>query len=229
MAYTKRIVCLANSLKTGGLCIAGREVTDFSYGAWIRPVSVRPHEELTYLEYRYPDGSSARLLDILDVPLLRPSPDGHQRENHLIDPNGKWTKHGELPFDKLRQLAESPRSLWSNADHTASGLINCVSREEAALYGESLYLIEVAELAVCVTQGQHGNKSFYGVFTLNGMVYKLSVTDPAIRERLDSYRLGKYRLPEYRNAILCVSLTKPYEGDGRCHKLIAAVLTPPAP
>jgi len=33
MAYVKRIVCLANSVKTGGTCIAGRELLpDGQYG-----------------------------------------------------------------------------------------------------------------------------------------------------------------------------------------------------
>lgn len=226
MGYTKRIVCLANSFKTGGLCVAGRELTEAGYGPWIRPVSARLHEELTYLEYRYADGSSAQLLDIVDVPLLRPSPDGHQTENHLIDPKRGWVKRGELPFDQLRNLLEYPASLWTNSEHTSSGLMNCLSREEAASHKGSLYLVEGRNLAVWVTQGQYG-KSFYGVFQMGGTVYKLSVTDPLERDRLESFRFGKYRLPEHRDAILCVSLTKPYEGDGRCHKLIASVIARP--
>ena len=225
MGYVKRLVCLANSYKTGGLCIAGREITTGGYGAWIRPVSSRPHEELTYFEYRYSDGSSPRLLDIVEVNLLRPQPDGHQSENHLIDPTQGWVKRGELPFEELRTLLDDPSSLWTNSDRTASGVLNCVSCEEAACFAASLYLVGVPQFAVWVCPGQRGNRSFYGTFQLHGHQYKLSVTDPRIRERFESYGLGKYGLPELRDAVLCVSLTKPYEGDGRCHKLIASVLT----
>jgi len=228
MSYIKRIVCLANSYKTGGLCIAGREITAAGYGTWVRPVSSRPHEELTYLEYRYADGSSPRLLDIVEVGLLRPMPHEHQCENHLIDAKQRWVKCGELPFAELQHLLEHPDSLWTNSDRTASGVMNCVSHEEAARHASSLYLVEAQNFAVWVSRGSQGNKSFYGMFLLDGHLYKLSITDPLIREQFESYSLGKYRLPGHSEAILCVSLTKPYEGDGRCHKLIASVMTQPA-
>ena len=227
MSYTKRIVCLANSFKTGGLCIAGREVTDAGYGGWVRPVSSRPHEELTYLEYRYADGSSPRLLDVVEVTLQMPMPHKHQSENHLIEAKRGWVKRGEVPFEELPALLEHPESLWTDSDHTASGLMNCVSHEEAAQYTSSLYLVEVQNFAIWVTPGQRGNRAFYGVFLLNGHLYKLSVTDPQVRERYDTHAMGKYRVQGRRDTILCVSLTKPYEGDGRCHKLIASVFTQP--
>jgi len=47
MATVKRIVCLANSRKLQGRCIAGREIVQGKPGAWIRPVSAREHEEVS--------------------------------------------------------------------------------------------------------------------------------------------------------------------------------------
>jgi hypothetical protein len=41
----KRLVCLANSRKSGGRCIAGRELLTGNLGEWIRPVSDRKNEE----------------------------------------------------------------------------------------------------------------------------------------------------------------------------------------
>ena len=47
----KRIVCLANSRKLGGRCIAGKELlADGVSGSWIRPVSHREFEEV----FRFP-------------------------------------------------------------------------------------------------------------------------------------------------------------------------------
>jgi len=227
MSYTKRIVCLANSFKTGGLCIAGREVTDAGYGPWIRPVSSRPHEEVTYLEYRYADGSSPQLLDVVEVALQLPMPWKHQSENHLIDAKQPWVKRGAVAFHELPKLLEQPESLWPGSDHTATGVMNCVSVEDAARFSASLYLVEAQNFSVCVAPGLRGNRAFYGEFSFRGQSYRLSVTDPQVRERYDSYSFGKYRLADRPRVILCVSLTKPYEGDGRCHKLIASVFTEP--
>ena len=74
MQDVKRIVCLANSRKLHGRCLAGREWIDGHPGRWIRPVSAREHQEVSEYERQYEDGSDPRVLDIMDVPLLEPSP-----------------------------------------------------------------------------------------------------------------------------------------------------------
>src|ERR1039458_6439092 len=104
MAYVKTIVCLANSFKTDGRCIAGREVFAQGYGGWIRPVSARETAEVSFSEYRYKDNQIPQLLDIIHVPLLKPDPKHHQRENHLIDATKRWAKAGKLPWNLLPQL-----------------------------------------------------------------------------------------------------------------------------
>jgi hypothetical protein len=84
MGYVKRIVCLANSLKPpSGRCVAGIEVLGGNhYGGWIRPVSTRPTAEVSLDDYKYQNGHSPKLLDIIDIPLASAAPHNHQTENH---------------------------------------------------------------------------------------------------------------------------------------------------
>jgi hypothetical protein len=97
VSYVKTIVCLANSYKTRGRCIAGREVlAKNKYGGWIRPVSARVKAEVSLSECRYQNNGIPKVLDIIDVPLSIPAPDNHQTENHILDPKSWWVKRGEF-------------------------------------------------------------------------------------------------------------------------------------
>ncbi len=224
MGYTKRMVCLAASLKNGGLCLAGREIADARFGPWLRPVSARDTAELTYLEYRYADHTSPGVLDIVEVPLLEPLPHGHQTENALIDPTRRWVKLGRAAFRRLKDLREEPVGLWTNAGSTATGHFNCMSPEEALAFRSSLCLIAVDDLQIEVGRGLRGERACKGLFSYKGVGYKLSITDPAIREAFEPRGLGTYPL-EREDIFLCISLSEAFRIDGRCHKLIAAVIT----
>ena len=98
----KRIVCLANSRKYSGRCIAGKELlADGRPGRWIRPVSARENEEVSEHERQFHDGSDPRLLDVMDVPLLNPLPKDYQQENWLLDPASYWEKVRRIGWQEL--------------------------------------------------------------------------------------------------------------------------------
>ena len=86
MTIVKRLVCLANSRKLSGRCVAGKELIQGVVGGWIRPVSDRPKEEVSKDERQYEDGSDPRVLDLIDIPLREPRPKSYQSENWLLDP-----------------------------------------------------------------------------------------------------------------------------------------------
>lgn len=227
MPYVKRIVCLANSFKTGGSCIAGKEVLDSGYGEWIRPVSARPTAEVWPSECRYTNNQWPKLLDIIDVPLVGvAAPQTHQTENHVIDTTRRWVKVGEMPIGELPQLRDRPTKLWINSDRTGAGVLNCISQEEAATLHDSLVLIQPENFVVKVgskTWDDRTSKTYRGSFSYRGVRYVLQLTDPLVT---DFYKLkdeGEYPL---NNVDICVSLTEPWTKDNnRCHKLVAAVFS----
>ena len=226
MGYVKRIVCLANSFKIGGSCIAGREVLgDGVYGPWIRPVSDRPTAEVWDSECRYASYAVPKLLDIIDMPRLNAVPHGHQTENYIIE-NKPWTKVGALPWSQLDHLAEKPAALWINSDSTSAGTFNCISQTEAATLNDSLVLLRQGDFAVEIgskTWEGKTSKTYRGIFKYNRVSYSLSLTDRIVTNTFASREAGVYPL---KDVYLCVSLTEPWVKDNnRCHKLVAAVFT----
>lgn len=227
MGYTRTIVCLANSWKRSGRCVAGREVAPDGLGDWIRPVSDRPDGELRDDEQRCADGTDAALLDVVEVPLLRPLPDRHQQENHLIDPDRCWTKRGTMVWRELQGAAEDPAGpLWPNGYSSAHGLNDQVPADLLAEQTRSLYLIRPDRLEIVVVPEAfaEGNARLRvrAEFSLCGDEYRLAVTDPWV---VDEYLAKDRERTALGQALLCVSLGEVYHG--RAYKLAAAVI--PAP
>lgn len=106
-----RIVCLANSFKTGGRCIAG---IDSETNRWIRPIG-RGDEGAIGSE-RLIDGAEPKLLDILEIPIGGNADDlGCQPENRVLRP-GPWRKVGEVEKNDVMQYTEDTNRLFHNFD-----------------------------------------------------------------------------------------------------------------
>ena len=226
MTYLKTIVCFADSRKTSGRCIAGKEWHERNAGEWVRPVSERPTHEVSEEERRYKDGSYPQLLDIIGVPCDRHCAVSHHCENHVIDPNYYWTKQGRLTWDKIQSWLDHPTSLWGIGEDSFSGLNNrvAVGQED----GTSLYLVAVQNLNLLVgpKAPQYSSKrSVQGDFAYRGTTYRMDVTDPIIERVFLAKVDGQYELS---HPVLCVSLGDPYQAPGAMqgyfYKLIAAVL-----
>lgn len=223
MAITKRIVCLANSRKLQGRCIAGREIVSGRPGAWIRPVSDRPHEEVSEYERQYEDGSDPGVLDIIDVPLREPRPSGCQQENWLLDPNEYWVRGGRFSWANLEQLADNSGTLWINGYHTFNGQNDQIPLDQTATIGNSLKLVRVGavRLSVFTSGGVFGpsKRRVQARFRFGKDDYALWVTDPIIERAYLARENGEYRLGE---SYLTISLGEPF--NDYCYKLVAAVI-----
>lgn len=226
MAITKRIVCLANSRKLNGRCIAGRELVSGSPGAWIRPVSRRSSEEVLKFERQYPDGSDPNLLDVVEVPMSEHLPKDHQQENWLIAPKGRWKKVGNIFWDDLEPFSESGGTLWQNGHQTRNGVNNRIPDSLAEGETSSLKLIHVDEVCLDVFAPSEDfgdpTKRVQAKFHFCGFYYSLSVTDPDIEEIYRRREEGYYKLSE---CYLTISLAEPYHGY--CYKLVAAIIEKP--
>lgn len=143
MRTVKRIVCLANSRKLSGRCVAGKEFIKGQPAVWIRPVSGRGNEEVSRNERQYRDGSDPRVLDIIEVPLLEARPRGHQQENWLLEPDRYWTKVGRATWSDLQHLVDPAAPLWLNGHSTNHGQNDRVPVVEAGGLRSSLRLIRV--------------------------------------------------------------------------------------
>lgn len=220
----KRIVCLANSRKLSGRCIAGVELgeNDERLG-WIRPVSDRENQEVSEYERQYEDGSDPRLLDVINVPLRRHLSNGHQQENWLIDPEYYWEKVGTFERRRLNEMADAGGGLWRNGCSSSNGENDRIPLEKANEETGSLKLVHVDRLHLSVFAPGEAfgkKKRVQAKFQFAGCRYALWVTDPRVERFYLAKSNGDYQLEE--ECYLTISIGEPYKGH--CYKLVAAVI-----
>ena len=224
----KRMVCLANSRKMSGRCVAGKEILpDGRFGGWFRPVSAREGEEVSERERRYADsGGDPRLLDVIDVPVLGARPTLHQRENWLLDPERRWKFVRRVHPSELARLADPPAPLWVDGFGSSEGLNDRVPLDKASGLRDSLRLIWTDNLALSVSAPWAARGDFRRVvrarFRYRGTDYGIRVTDPAYDERYQEMPVGEY--PIGGRFITASLAERPYHGF--YYKLTAAIVDP---
>ncbi len=217
MGEYRKLVCLANSKRDGGRCVAGRLVTDQGFGPWIRLVADEaggPVPTSYYWQF-LPS-------HIVEVPVASHAPFRHHTENHVIA-SGDWRRAGYMTCEELGKLVESPEGpLWLNGDSSSGGYNDRVPEECLRGLSRSLYLVrpENVELQATYEQLRGWSKQrIRASFDLCGEHYKLVVTDPQIRKQ--DWEAGSvYSMDD---ALLCISLGEPFHGYA--YKLAAAVIT----
>jgi hypothetical protein len=187
MVYIKEFICLANSSKLGGACVAGKILDKAKIGGWIRPVSKRNGGELTHRERRYSDGSDPRLLDIIQVQFVEKQAHAYQSENHVIDDTMYWARIGRATKQQMEACVDAVSGpLWRNASSSTDGLNDRVIETQAPGSG-SLRLVRVDKLVIQVAiEGAAFNnprKAVRAQFGLNGHQYHLKITDPTLKQK----------------------------------------------
>lgn len=216
----RRIVCLANSRKGGGRCLAGKEIVNHKAGGWIRPVGSGRENAVTSEEMTCDDRSEVTPLDVVDVPLDGKAAHEFQVEDYRLARGETLRKRGRLGWKHLQLLVDEREAIWPSHHEQNRGRAknDRVHRDEAPGFGYSLLFIRVEDLRAHVKEW-NGQPSVRGLFVHRGETYDLKITDPVFEEhaRLRS----EVRIPD---AYLCLSLGEPFKQDDMCYKLIATVI-----
>jgi hypothetical protein len=166
------------------------------------------------------------VLDVLTIPMIGPSPQGYQTENHLIVSDYYWTKQSRATWQQLVATTDkSAQSLRPNGDSSFHGHNDEVSEVIAGGFSHSLLLIKPSDLALVVgPESQYGGGSrrrIRAAFTFNHTRYNFVATDPWIEMKYFSGADGNFPIEGSR---LCISLSEMLSGSAT--KLVAAVITP---
>lgn len=209
-----QIVCLANSYKRGGRCIAG---IDMETREWVRPVA-RGAERALDWSVRNVDGAEPKILDILDIPLETFGPDEeYQPENRFLIRN-KWRSKGRLKPQALVEYCEDDHVILHNDENY---VLPQLLSEKAFSKRKSLQLIRSEN----VTFQHHGydNKKWRINFSYGTNKHlDLKLTDVVLSDRLRKNEKISH------DCILTISLATPWKSDDktpeRCYKMVAGVI-----
>jgi hypothetical protein len=213
VALRRTIVCLANSYKHGGRCVAGICLESHR---WIRLRGAADDGALSVREYTLTGGAGElRLLDVFEVDLHYPIPSDCHPEDWATMPMA-W------------RLIERPCSpeRWKQvvaAEDRTTGLLggsrDRISAAEllAKPAKSSLSLISPDDLHWWIRE-KNGERKKRALFQRHHVTYNLSVTDPAWLAQLNLLPAGIYPhrmlAPDAKQTWLTISLSEAFAPGG---------------
>lgn len=206
-------LCLANSRKHGGRCVAGIRLDTKE---WVRPVSERADGTLYDREPMTATGHVLRPLDRVTVDLGAPRPARHQPEDWLLGAGG----FGEATPMPLQDAIPILDAIAVPGPRIFGGLGGRIPEAEVPDAGlaASLALVRVVAPRFTVRQTDEGPQ-LRAAFGLAGRHYDLPVTDLEPWTRT-VFGTGGWR--SYADWYFVISLTEPFKGT--YFKLVAAGL-----
>jgi len=220
-----RFICLANSRKLAGRCVAGLRL---DCDEWIRPVSQDSEGTLLRRHYVLDDGSEVALLDVIEVHVSEHRPKPYQPENWVLG-NEQWKlikrlnpKEAYMLLKKV--LVPGPELFGNTGDR-----VPLLGLQDQPV-PRSLALIEPMDVSWYITTSIRGKRQTRARFSLNRAIYDLGITDPVWEHRLKSLDFGVHP----RGAagvglddvlLFTISLGGPFQGQ--CYKLIAGIVLIP--
>lgn len=211
-----RFVCLANSYKEGGRCLAGIQVDEennpiFLNGKpkWVRPVCKSLHGEIPQYYVAH-----LTILDIVEIEMLEgASTDTYQVEN-VYFLTSSVRKAGDYPQESLAQLCANQSLIFG-------GKSKVISEEEIQTHRESLMLISVTQFEVREKVYEDSTKPKLRLSFLFGDTYytDFPITDPIFLYR---YHSDKGFTRPVDKLYLCLSISVAWQSLH--YKLVAGII-----
>ena len=216
------IVCLANSRKLAGRCVAGIRTDG---GGWVRPVSSVSGGALSLAQATLDAGRLTQHLDVVEIGVLRAVPVNHQPENWLID-NTTWRRTGRLDAGSVEDLLPRNGSVDAPLLGSASDRILKSDLDEHPI-PRSLVAVTPNHVTWVRTKSSSGRLQVRARFEWHGD-YDLAVTDPLWESRFaerteNEYGNEQIGLDPDERTLLTISLGEPM-ASGNCFKLVAGVV-----
>jgi hypothetical protein len=219
------IICLANSRKLRGRCVAGLRVDGCG---WLRPVGTLPDGTLYPPDYMLDDSTEAGLLDVIQVGVrfLRPEP--HQPENWVID-GSHWMLLSRPMGNNLTQVLQNAIVNGHELLNGFSDRVSYASLQQQPATA-SLALIAPDTIDLYHQLSYRGRPQARGRFTLGvgaqASLYDLAITDPRW-EGVVIYQGHRILRQAETKFLVTISLGEPFGLN--CYKLIAAIIPLPPP
>lgn len=202
------VICLANSYKHQGRCIAG---IDEQSGEWVRPISNLDDGRIPLNQAK-----NISILDIVDISLDYQIKAGHEIEN-VGYRNSPWQITNKAEIADLLKYRED---VLLHPEYGNAIPYKYLGRMSPT---RTLQLIEVEELSIH-TNSHSKWKAVIGDKKYGLASCELSITDPIILNNLD------WGIPVSSHCLLCMSLGQPWKpeddlmGEKKCYRLIAGVI-----
>jgi len=195
-----RFVCLANSFKEGGRCLAGIELDNnnnpkFENGRpkWVRPICNTIHGEVhTYLV------AHVHLLDIVEINVTGyPLEKSHQSENVLFRETSINVLGRFKPHD-IEKLCDKRNMIFGSRG-------KALSEDAIGALPYSLMLVNVDQFEVIekMYDPKAERMKLRLIFSYKGSEYDLPITDPIF---INNYQRNPQLTKDVANAYLCLSL-----------------------
>lgn len=217
----KYFICLANSYKRGGRCIAGVEIVTNNSGVWKpvrnddgRPRWIRPIAKTTYGEIPNFVAEGIKLLSVVKLTDVVPCPEQAHVENVYYSQMKQCEYNVLLEPSILNQLIDSKhQSIFHNRGRA-------VSAEMLMGINYSLMLIHPDKASAYRDENREKSKNRMK-FTYYGVEYDFPITDPSF---LEEFKREPERYDNIPDVYLALSLGLEFEGWH--HKLVAGVIIP---